>query len=890
MSAHRSTHTFVWLDIARALAATIVLGGHLRAFILTDFVSSGHLNVFWKAFYFITSMQHQAVIVFFVLSGFLIGMTVSEQARAGRWSWNAYAIKRTSRLWLVLLPALALTALWDQLGIHLTGSPLYSGGLEAVNHSTPVGPLNFSLLTGFANALFLQTLSIGPFGTIAPPFGTITPLWSLAIEFWYYVVFPLIFFALARTGRHSISVRLVLLGLAVLLCVGALSSQVLLGVVWLLGYLAYEAHRYLSDNAAKLRLPLAVASFVIFAVTVIVTKARNLEGFRLDFLVGISFALLIVFVAGFNLTPAATRVARFFAGFSYTLYLVHFPILAFVTSVALHNERFTPGPKSLLIFGILFVSVIAYAYVVSLAFEAQTPLVQRLLLRSARGPTSPKPALRIAAERQRVESLHGTQSTGAPRSTTPAQHAHGSGVAQRIRQLTRTILRIATARSGAAAVSKSFVIRVGLLALNFATGVLVARSLGPAGRGEQAAIAMWPGFLATFATIGVPTALTFHSRRSPQEAKRLYMASAITMLVFGLVATAVGAACLPLLLHGYDANTIRTAQWFMLFAPEPLVAAVAWAHLDSRDMFTRSVLGMFYSNAATLAALVAFRLANELTPVTAALSYIVPPAIQALWIISRLWHWPEFSIRRIFPDMRKILPYGLQCYGIDVVKAVSSQLDLVMIVAFLSTTELGLYTVALSLSRVLNVVQSSVATIVFSRASSLNSDEAIDLISRAARLATLACIALAIFLIVVAEFAVPLVYGAAFSAAIPIFGVLTIETVLGCLVIVLFQSFMATGRPGVVTLIEACWAGTVVALLFILVPRMNLIGAATALLGAAVVRAGLCLAAYPFALKRPVPQLILNRDDVRFVANSLGRLLTPRREAVLVESKASQAS
>jgi peptidoglycan/LPS O-acetylase OafA/YrhL len=63
--------------------------------------------------------------VFFVPSGFLIGKNVTRSVKAGQWSWLDYAIKRMTRLWLVLLPALVLTAVLDQCGQHLIPNPVF---------------------------------------------------------------------------------------------------------------------------------------------------------------------------------------------------------------------------------------------------------------------------------------------------------------------------------------------------------------------------------------------------------------------------------------------------------------------------------------------------------------------------------------------------------------------------------------------------------------------------------------------------------------------------------------------------------------------------------------------------------------------------------------------
>jgi peptidoglycan/LPS O-acetylase OafA/YrhL len=119
-----------YLDLTRGLAALVVFGGHLRSFLFVPFPQAGPLGWPWKTFYFATGLGHSAVMVFFVLSGFLIGGNVARSVRAGRWSWRDYAVKRMSRLWLVLIPALVLAATFDQFGQHFaSGSGFYVGAL-----------------------------------------------------------------------------------------------------------------------------------------------------------------------------------------------------------------------------------------------------------------------------------------------------------------------------------------------------------------------------------------------------------------------------------------------------------------------------------------------------------------------------------------------------------------------------------------------------------------------------------------------------------------------------------------------------------------------------------------------------------------------------------------
>ena len=98
-----------------------------------------------------------------------------------------------------------------------------------------------------------------------PPFGTNTPLWSLAYEFWYYAMSPVLVLALKRSGSTRFRVTC---ALAFLLgCVVSGIEVMALFPVWLLG--AAVAYHAASIQGFVKGLPpatLALARLVVSAV------------------------------------------------------------------------------------------------------------------------------------------------------------------------------------------------------------------------------------------------------------------------------------------------------------------------------------------------------------------------------------------------------------------------------------------------------------------------------------------------------------------------------------------------------------------------------------------------------------------------------------------------
>src|SRR6185312_10058784 len=132
-----STHS-IHLDALRGIAALFVVGYHVRILFFVDrgaVLGSSSLGA--DLFYSTTAIAREAILSFFVLSGFLIANSIHQANRQGRWSAAEYAISRLSRLYVVLLPALLLGLLWDLVGLHWLGSAdIYTGHLA--NHEFPI--------------------------------------------------------------------------------------------------------------------------------------------------------------------------------------------------------------------------------------------------------------------------------------------------------------------------------------------------------------------------------------------------------------------------------------------------------------------------------------------------------------------------------------------------------------------------------------------------------------------------------------------------------------------------------------------------------------------------------------------------------------------------------
>jgi peptidoglycan/LPS O-acetylase OafA/YrhL len=198
----------------------------------------------WTPLYFLqlANLAHAAVVIFFVISGFVISFSTFSKER----ELKQYALARLSRLYSVVVPALVLTALLQAVGSVL--NPVVYAQLSR----------GFDLPRYFLTAFFLQC-----FWVIAASPPTNAPFWSLAYELWYYALFAA--FMLIRPGHLR-------LWAVITISLAAGPEILLLLPCWLVGVGVYVLHDRIAVGPVTAR--------IWFAVCLGILVCRLLNSFK----------------------------------------------------------------------------------------------------------------------------------------------------------------------------------------------------------------------------------------------------------------------------------------------------------------------------------------------------------------------------------------------------------------------------------------------------------------------------------------------------------------------------------------------------------------------------------------------------------------------------------
>lgn len=343
-----SPHTSNVLDLARAVAAGLVVLFHARLYVLGGQFPS---SVSGALAYSVTNCGTQAVLWFFVISGYLVGGSVLADIKAARFSFERYFIHRMARLYVVLLPALVLVYVLDSLRIAALGINAHAG----FETTTSLAPMNF-----LGNALFLQTI-------LVPTYGSNYALWSLACEFWYYLLFPLLLAPLMITRSWPSRLWMSTCGgVLFLFLMRENISLAWLFVVWCIGV----GVRVLPGRLVKSE---ALAWLAAIGAVLVYHFAHPVLGPLATLAVGIAFGCAINASHGKVSQWRYARAVKGFGAFSYSLYLVHLPVQHYLLTMARHDaDPFLSLPPFAWTTVIIIVGLVVASYASAFAFSLAT--------------------------------------------------------------------------------------------------------------------------------------------------------------------------------------------------------------------------------------------------------------------------------------------------------------------------------------------------------------------------------------------------------------------------------------------------------------------------------------------------------------------------------------
>src|SRR5688572_19953845 len=102
-----------------------------------------------------------------------------------------------------------------------------------------------------------------------------------------------------------------------------------------------------------------------------------------------------------------------------------------------------------------------------------------------------------------------------------------------------------------------------ILGCGIVSGLIVARSLGPTGRGELATITVWASVLLYAGTLGLPEAVAYFSAAGGPARERVWTTGQIASAFLGVLITAVGWWLIPMMFSAREDAPVQAIRWYL---------------------------------------------------------------------------------------------------------------------------------------------------------------------------------------------------------------------------------------------------------------------------------------------------------------------------------------
>ena len=306
-----STQVSSAIDVFRVIAAWFVMIGHGFSFF--------QLTIFKDQTGF-CYIQNIGVVLLLLLSGFLLAYSMEKYVNSNSVKTNTqlfrdFCIKKICRIQIPLLFALLLVCFVDTLSKKYNPAAYVWQG----KHDLPLFLGNF---------LLLQFIDIP--GVSVPCFGSAAQLWTLAVEWWAYFPIGYLFIVFVRSIKNHCAVKWFhpvilailsypMIGYHVTGIIKIAPFIILFGFALFHGFKQLKELRFRSAGLAVLSLLLAVTDGVF-----------EKDAYSIRFVLPMGLFFLFTLCAANRKQDRAGRHSRqvisFFAGFSYSLYLIHYSI------------------------------------------------------------------------------------------------------------------------------------------------------------------------------------------------------------------------------------------------------------------------------------------------------------------------------------------------------------------------------------------------------------------------------------------------------------------------------------------------------------------------------------------------------------------------------------
>jgi len=407
-------------------------------------------------------------------------------------------------------------------------------------------------------------------------------------------------------------------------------------------------------------------------------------------------------------------------------------------------------------------------------------------------------------------------------------------------------------------VSVTFLVQVLSLFFAIANTAVIARLLGPEGKGLVALAMLVPGMLGQFLSVGIESANVYYAGSRRIDVRTL----SANAMSFAILSSIVGLAVIGLLMAtGWLEKLVpNVPPWLVALAIIEFPLRRVLSSLSSilqglQRIVTVNLVNLsdyIWTLAFTLVLVVGLQLGVAGAVLASAAAVLVNICIVAVLIHREggtlLPRWQP-------PVVRSTLGYGLRGYVGNVFQFFNLRLDSLLVNAFINPAGVGIYTTSVRVAELLFQLPNAVGFVLFPKAAATSARSMNRFTPRVLRVTLLLTTAGALGLLVLGKPLIVLIYGEAFASAyVPMLALLPGVVLLGGAK-VLTNDIAGRGYPHYNSIATGISLIVTVALDLLLIPRLGILGASLASTASYSILFAIAIAFYLSVSRRAAPTL-----------------------------------
>lgn len=381
------------------------------------------------------------------------------------------------------------------------------------------------------------------------------------------------------------------------------------------------------------------------------------------------------------------------------------------------------------------------------------------------------------------------------------------------------------------ALSVTFLASVLIHLINVATGVLAARLLGPVGRGELAAVFLWPSLLAGIGILGLHEAVAYAGAARSLMEKRIFGSSMVLGVLLAVPLVVIGIAAFPIIYDDFRPEVLDVALLYLAFVPLNLLTLFPTSLLQGTMQLKSWNFLRVQVHAVYLVGMLLLWLTDAISVRNMAIAMLAANFINLVvgYGLCAKRNW--LSFRPDLEAMRTLLRYGVKVHLGLMGRLANLWLDQAFIALLLTAADLGHYVVAATVARGIGMVATPVELVAFPKiAAEPRAEVKAQLFCRYMKLNFLLVLPAGIALAILTPWILSFIFGPAFLPSAPVAYVLILANVILTGTLMLSAALKAYDRAMLIAKVEGFDVLVTVIALSVLVPTRGIEGAAYAML------------------------------------------------------------